>query len=111
MAGPGLNSKKRSRDDSDSAVEVEDSDDDRKPTRYKPRAVSRILTGWNFDLIRPEFQRLMLIRDGAELRDGAPMRTFNMHLILAAANNVMARDAYKRFRKEVTTSWADKDDV
>ena len=53
-------SKKRSRDESDSdsdfRAEVVDSDDDdgKRPSRYKPRHASTLLTEWNFDLIRPE---------------------------------------------------------
>ena len=104
--------RKRSRNESEtsSAEEISDSDE-KRPSRYKPRKVSALLNDWDFDLIRPEFQRLALIRDGAEIRDGAPMRVFNMHLVLAAAAGVLPRDTFKRFKKSVMESRGDKDDM
>ena len=53
----------------------------------------------------------MLVRDGADFRDGAAMRVFNMHLILAAASTAMNKETCKRFRKAVLASNADKNDV
>ena len=88
-----------------------ESDVERRPNRYKPRAASALLNDWDFSLIRPEIQHLMLVRDGADFRDGAAMRVFNMHLILAAASTAMNKETCKRFRKAVLASNADKNDV
>ena len=81
------------------------------PVICKPRNASALLAEWNFDLIRPEFQRLMLIRDRPDLRVGVPMRVFNMHLVLGAAAGVLPRDTSKRFRKDVLDSCADKNEM
>ena len=104
-------SKKQSRDESDVAEELWGDADNKRPSRYKQRKVSALLNDWNFDVIRPEFQRLALIRDGAEIKEGAPMRVFNMHLVLAAAAGVLPRDTFKRFKKSVMESRGDKDDM
>lgn len=53
---------------------------------------------------------MVLLRDGADVRDGAPLRPFNLQLVLVAASFVLPRDVNKRFRKQVLESYQDKDD-
>ena len=54
---------------------------------------------------------MMLVRNAADFRDGAPLHPFNLQLLLSASSEALPRDMSKRFRKAVLESYGDKDDV
>ena len=104
------------------------SNKNRKHNRYKPRYVSNLLNTGNFPGIQPDLKTYMLVRDGAEFRDCAPMSVFNMHtiawqqagscickvaqrLIQIAQEGSLPSDGFKWFKKAVLDSFTDKDDM
>ena len=53
---------------------------------------------------------MVLLRDGADVRDGATLLLFNLQLLLSAASEVLPRDVNQMFRKQVVEAYNDKDD-
>ena len=84
-----------------------------RKSRFMKRADSEILVGYASEIekIRPLFQRMLLQRDGSDIRDGAPHRVLNFNAILSVAGTRLNRETYKQFRKACMESWNDPQDA
>ena len=101
-------SRKRKSRVPDSETEGGDDVSERK-SRFTKRADSSLLIQFahEVDKLRPFVQRMLLQRDGAELREGSTHRTLNLHTILKVASLRMTKDLFRQFRKACNESYED----
>jgi len=95
----------------DSETEGDDDVSERK-SRFTRRADSNLLVQFahEVDKLRPFVQRMLLQRDGAELREGSTHRNLNFHAILSVAGTRMSRENFKAFKKACNESHEDLHD-
>jgi hypothetical protein len=107
--------KRKSREVPDSGIDTDSEDEatGARKSRFVKRGDSEILLGYarEVDKIRPLIQRMLLQRDGADLRDGAPHRILNFNAILSVAGTHLSRENYKQFRKACMESFNDPQDA
>ena len=91
-------------------VADDDSDDDQKVGRYKRKSASQIIASFDMAVLRPAAHKMLLARDGTELKDGAPYRLLNMHLIIAAARAVFSKQDATNFKTAMKNALQDRGD-
>ena len=86
-----------------------DNDVSERKSRFTKRADSNLLIQFahEVDKLRPFVQRMLLQRDGAELREGSTHSILNFHAILSVAGTRMSRENFKTFKKACNESYED----
>ena len=87
-----------------------DSEEEAKVSRFKRKAESQIMSSFDMAVLRAAAHKMIIARDGTELKDGAPNRLLNMHLIFSAARAVFSKQESKNFETAMMNAFQTKAD-
>ena len=87
-----------------------DSDEEAKVSRFKRKSESHIMSSFDMAVLRAAAHKMIIARDGTELKDGAPNRVLNMHLIFSAARAVFSKQESKNFETSMMNAFQTKAD-
>ena len=87
-----------------------DCDEEAKVSRFKRKSESQIMSSFDMAALRAASHKMIIARDGTELKDGAPNRLLNMHLIFSAARAVFLKQESKNFNIAMTNVFQNKAD-
>jgi hypothetical protein len=106
-AGKKQDAKQKSAKDKDADG---DSDDDPKVGRFRRKTESNIMSSFDMAVLRAAAHKMLVARDGTEIKDGAPNRLLNMHLIFSAARAAFSKQESKNFQAAMMNAFQDKGD-
>jgi len=87
-----------------------DCDEEAKVSRFKLKSESQIMSSFDMAALRAASHKMIIARDGTELKDGAPNRLLNMHLIFSAARAVFSKQESKNFEIAMMNAFQNKAD-
>ena len=68
------------------------------------------MSSFDMAVLRAAAHKMIIARDGTELKDGAPNRLLNMHLIFSAARAVFSKQESKNFETSMMNAFQTKAD-